>query len=87
MTTFPTVTPRVVVEIKPIWFSKIFWTNVIGIAAMALSVFGGFEISAQTQLDIVAGIVAAQGAISILLKTFFTSTITPTSVPPNAMRE
>lgn len=81
------VPTRVVVETKSIWFSKIFWTQIIGIAAMALSVFGGFEIAPQTQLEIVSGIVAAQGAVTMLLKTFFTSTVTPSSVPPNLMRE
>lgn len=83
-----TVVPsRVVVDTKSIWFSKIFWTNVVGIAAMAVSMFGGLEISPQTQLDIVAGIGVVQGALTVVLKTFFTSTVTPSSVPPNLMRE
>lgn len=83
-----TVEPtRAIVPIKSAWSSKIVWTQVIAIAAMAGTLFG-VEIPHDLQLQIVAGIVAVQGVITMLLKTFFTNTVTPNSVPPGTgMRE
>lgn len=81
------VPTRVVVETKSIWWSKIFWTQLVAIVSMALTVFGGFEISPQTQLEIVSAVLFVQGGVTMVFKTFFTSTVTPSSVPPNLMRE
>lgn len=77
---------RVVVPIKTIWSSKIMWTQVIGIGCMVATLFG-VDVPPDLQLQIVSGIVAVQGVITVILKTFFTSTVTPSSVPPNIMRE
>lgn len=79
--------PKVVVPVKSIWSSKIMWTQVVGIACMAATLFG-VDIPAELQLQIVSGIVAAQGVITVILKTFFTNTVTPSSIPPGTgMRE
>lgn len=79
--------PRVVVSTKSAWLSKINWSQVIAIVAMVGTTFNLFELTPDEQIKILSGIVAVQGAVTFVLKTFFTSTITPSSVPPNAITE
>lgn len=70
----------VVVEVKSAWGSKIIWTQVVGVLAMVGTVFG-FDVPPEMQSEIVVGIGAIQGIITLVLKTWFTSTVTPSSVP------
>ncbi len=65
-----------VVDVKSGWFSKINWTQIVGVVAMAATMFG-LDLSAAEQATIVSGIVAVQAAITVILRTWFTKTITP----------
>lgn len=74
----------VVVEVKSAWGSKIIWTQIIGVLAMAATLFG-FDIPPDMQGEIVGGIGALQGIVTLILKKWFTSTVTPSSVPADAV--
>lgn len=52
--------------------SKINWTQVIGVAASAATIFG-FDLDAKTQVEIVAGIQALQATVTWFLRTFMTA--------------
>lgn len=77
----PATPVAVVVPVKSAWLSKINWTQGIALLAMA-GTFFGFDLPAETQAEILAGIVGIQAAVTWLLKTFFTTTVTPASIPP-----
>ena len=62
-------------EVKSAWISKINWTQVVGFAAMLFTMFG-IDMPANVQAQIVAGIVAAQGVLTWVLRTWFTTSIT-----------
>lgn len=79
------VTPtQVVVPTKSAWLSKINWTQGIAALAMVLTFFG-LDLDAKTQAEILAGIVGVQSVVTWLMKTFFTSTVTPSSLPPSSV--
>lgn len=86
MSTTPTPT-KIFVNTKSAWLSKINWMQVLGFVSMLGVTFGIFDLTLEQQNQILAGIVAVQGVVTGVLKTFFTSTITPESVPPNTMVE
>lgn len=77
---------RTVVSVKSAWLSKINWTQFVAAAAMLLTLFG-IELDATTQAQILAGIIGMQATLTWLWKTFFTSTVTPSSMPPGAFSE
>lgn len=77
---------NIVVPVKSAWLSKINWTQAISMLAMVGTVFG-LNLEPQTQADIVVAIGLAQGALTWVFKTFFTNTVTPSSIPPTAIRE
>lgn len=52
--------------------SKINWTNIVAAAAMLLTVFG-FELSTETQLQIVTGIGLVSQFLSVIFRTWFTA--------------
>lgn len=81
------MTDTVKVEIKSPWYSKINWTQVVGMVAAAGTAFNIFELTPEQQASILATIVGLQGVLTIVLKTFFTNTITEQSKPPTAMTE
>ncbi|MGQ7792907.1 hypothetical protein ACUN0C_10905 [Faunimonas sp. B44] len=58
-------------ETKSALASKINWTQIVAVAAMALSLWG-FDLSAEEQAEIAAAIVALQGAATVVFRTFFT---------------
>jgi len=68
----------VVVDVKSAWLSKINWTQAIGVLASIAAVFG-FDLDAPTQIEIVAGIQGIVAVITWALKTFGTTTVTPSS--------
>jgi uncharacterized protein (DUF697 family) len=68
----------VLVETKSAWLSKINWTQGIAMVAMMASVFG-LDLDAKTQADILAGIIAVQGIVTWIMKTWFTKTVTPSA--------
>ena len=86
MSELPPIPPpsTVVVDVSSGWWSKINWTQVIGFlcTVLALVLGHGFEVSANVQLVIVAAIQAVQAAATVILKTYFTTTVTPSSLTP-----
>lgn len=72
-------TPEVKVTVKSAWSSKINWTQGVALLAM-LGTFFGFDLDTETQGEILAGIIGVQAAVTWVLKTWFTSTVTPDSV-------
>ncbi len=69
------------VEVQSPWISKINWTQIVqGAAAIAVIVSGGkVNLTTEQQLQIVGGIVVLGNLATIVMKTYFTSTITPQS--------
>lgn len=67
-----------VVAVKSAFLSKINWTQALAVIAAGLSFFG-FDLDAQTQASVLAGIVGVQAAVTWLLRTFFTNTVTPSA--------
>lgn len=59
-------------NINPAALSKINWTQIVGGVAMLAAVFG-FDIPAEQQVAIVAGIAGAVQVVTIILRTFFTA--------------
>jgi len=66
------------VAIKSAWWSKINWTQAIAILA-SVGVFFGLHLSPEDQAKIVVTIQAVSGLITIIQRTWFTTTITPAS--------
>lgn len=65
-------------QIKSAFASKINWTAFIGPLVSMLAVFG-FKVPADLIPALVLAIQAAQSLITIILRTWFTTTITPSS--------
>jgi hypothetical protein len=65
-------------ELKSAFLSKINWTQLIAVIAMLMTTFG-IDLPSDVQASIVAGIVAVQAVVTWVLKTWFTTTITPAS--------
>ena len=68
------------VTIQSDWWSKINWTQVVGVVCSMIAVFTGhkLEVSAETQIQIVLLIQAITGMLTIWLRRNST-TITPTA--------
>ncbi len=77
----------VVVNTESPWFSKINWTQIVqGIAAIAVIASGGkIDLTPEQQLQIVGAIVVVGNLATIIMKTYFTTTVTPQSVPQPAI--
>ncbi len=71
----------VVVEVQSAWFSKINWTQVVqALATVVVIATGGkVDLTPDQQLQIVGGIVIIGNLATIIMKTYFTKTITPQS--------
>lgn len=68
----------VIVETKSAWLSKINITQGLAVVAMVLAYFG-VDLDAQTQAAALSAIVAAQAVITWVLRTWFTTTVTPSA--------
>lgn len=68
----------VTVDIKSAWLSKINWTQAIGVAASIAAVFG-FNLPANTQVELVAGIQGIVAVVTWVLKTFAKPSVTPSA--------
>lgn len=76
-----TLTTVAQVDVQSAWLSKINWTQAVAIVA-SLLVFatgGKVNIPVETQVGIVTAIQAISGVVTWVFKTFFTTTITPSS--------
>jgi hypothetical protein len=74
------------VDIKSAWASKINWTQGVAAFAMILTLVSGgkFEITADQQVDIVVTIGVVCNVATWVIKTWFTPTVTPASLPKGA---
>lgn len=66
------------VEVKSAFLSKINWTQLISVLASLLIVFG-INIPPELQAHLAAAITALSAILTIVMKTWFTTTITPAS--------
>lgn len=76
------VPANAVVPVASAWYSKINWTQAVSFGSTLLTLgFGaGYSIPAETQLAIVATIQGVTNVATWALKTFFTGTVTPSSL-------
>ncbi|MCV6574637.1 MAG: hypothetical protein OIF58_02785 [Cohaesibacter sp.] len=56
---------------KPVWESKVNWTQIVAVLAMGLTMFG-IELDPEMQSRIAVSISALAGAVTILWRTWFT---------------
>jgi len=73
--------PVVIAPLKSMWWSKVNWTQVVGAAAsiLVIATGGKVNLSLEMQLGIVAVIQGIQSLATIIIKTYFTPTVTPMS--------
>ena len=64
------------VAVKSAWWSKVNWTQAIAMAA-SVGVFFGLNLSPEEQAKIVVTINAVSGLATIVLRTWFTDSVTP----------
>jgi hypothetical protein len=72
-----------VVPVKSAWLSKINWTQIVSIVAMviAFATSNKFQIDVNQQAAIVVVIGVIGNGLTLVLKTWFTPTVTPASLP------
>jgi uncharacterized membrane protein len=66
------------VETKSAWLSKINWVQVVGVMATAGTAFG-IDLPKEDLLNTVVGIQAAVGVVTWVMRTWFTTKLTPSS--------
>jgi hypothetical protein len=69
----------VTVPVKSAWYSKINWLAFAG-AAISLLGTNALGLDAATQVKVMSVVQVVQSLGTIVLKTFFTPTVTPSSV-------
>lgn len=76
----PTVTTAPVVTA---WSSKINWTQAVGVVASfgAVLTSGRYNVPVDVQAQIVLGIQSVIAVVTWVQRTWFTTTITPSSLP------
>lgn len=67
------------VELKSAWWSKINWTQVVQIAA-SLATFAGLVVPPDLIPQALVVINGVAGLATIVMKTYFTNSVTPESV-------
>ena len=75
--------PQVVtVVVKDPWWSKINWTQAVGFACTMITLITSnrLQVSTEVQLAAVAAIQGITAFATIIMKTYFTPTVTPQSV-------
>lgn len=75
---------QVFVEVKSPWFSKINWVQVGGAiitTAMALVSGGSLGLDAATTVKVMGALNVIQAIATIIIKTYYTNTVTPQSLP------
>ena len=75
---------QVAVPVKSAWTSKINWVQAVAVVA-ALGTMFGVDLSPEDQVKIITGITVVQGFVTGVIKTWFTPTVTPQSVPPSVV--
>ncbi len=74
--------PQVIVPVRSAWFSKINVTQWISALAVMLTLFSGgkLNLDASQQLALVSAIGIITPIITSIFRTFYTKTITPSSI-------
>ncbi len=87
MSITPIIVPAAVVPIQSVWLSKINWTQIVqGVAAVLVIATGGkLNLTPEQQLQIVGAIVVVGNLATIVMKTYFTTTVTSQSVTPTTI--
>jgi len=74
---------KAVVNVKSAWLSRINWLSIValvltgGVAGLSANVLG-FE--PDTQIKVMATVQAVQSFATVILKTWFTNTVTPSAI-------
>lgn len=71
-------TETAVVDVKSAWASKINWTQAVAVIASVLVLFG-IDVPPEAQAQIVVAITSVSGIVTWVLKTWFTTSVTPSS--------
>ena len=66
------------VDVKSAWWSKINWVQAVAMLATVATVFG-FDFPPELQAKIVATITGVSGVATVILRTWFTTSVTPAS--------
>ena len=66
------------VAVKSAWWSKINWVQAVALLATVATVFG-FDFPPEMQAKIVATITGVSGVATVILRTWFTTSVTPAS--------
>lgn len=69
---------QVTVPVKPAVESTINWTQIAAFGASAAAWFG-LNVTPETLAAIILGVQAVQTLVTVVLKTFFTKSVTPAS--------
>lgn len=64
------------VDVKPWYQSLTNWTQIIGVLAVIGGLFG-LNLDAATQAALATSVVTIVGVVTVILRTFFTKTVTP----------
>lgn len=64
------------VAVKSAWWSKINWVQAVAMVATVATVFG-FDFPPELQAKIVATITGVSGVATVILRTWFTTSVTP----------
>jgi hypothetical protein len=78
----PQIGSTVTVPVKSAWYSKINWTQAVGIVATVIAVVTSnrVQIDPATQVSIVATIQGIVAVATWVQRTWFTTAVTPASV-------
>ena len=77
------VAPTATVPVVSPWWSKINWTQVVTVAlSSAITLISGraFGLDDATTVKVLGALNLINGVVTVILKTWFTSTITPQSL-------
>lgn len=64
------------VAVKSAWWSKINWVQAVAMVATVATVFG-FDFPPEMQAKVVATITGVSGVATVILRTWFTTSVTP----------
>lgn len=67
------------VEVKSAWLSKVNWTQAVSMGATVLAL-KGFNMDAETQVAVVAGIQGLQSVATWIFRTWFNKSVAPASL-------
>ncbi len=71
----------VLAEVKSPWYSKINWTQAVGLVASIAAVYS-INVSPEMQAAIVIAIQAAQSLLTVVFRTYFNETVSPPASTP-----